>query len=452
MKNRKASFEYIALIIGADESQHNLTWYSNAEKDSAVQVVLTSDMADGCFPLSGAAEFRAKKNVSTITGWNIFETTITGLKPSNKYVYRMGNDEEGWSKMYSFATQRPGDFSFLFAGDPQIATARNEAQWTHALNKAISEFPNTCFLLMPGDHVDTPTDKTVMEQEYKRFFSPEILRSLPMATTRGNHEMTMGDAAAFDPHREHFNNQPNLSLNPNGAPFGEQYWYTYNGVLFISLDFGSIYVQTNRPAYYASAKAFMAEVIAQNQDAKWTVVFTHYSLFASGTSYAAQKTITSDMAPVFSELEVDVVLTGHDHFYTRTYMMQGTVPITTPEYYSSFNSGIPSGVTNPQRGQVLYVTANTSSGVKHYDPHEIKKPWAAVSHSKGKADNSIKTADISHVKITDTSFKITTYSANYTDNTYTENGVIENWNVIDEFEISRQTEDFKYRICSKKNI
>lgn len=53
--------------------------------------------------------------------------------------------------------------------------------------------PNVSFMLSPGDQINqtsVSTDKDKVEQqvEYSGFLAPSALRSLPVATTIGNHD------------------------------------------------------------------------------------------------------------------------------------------------------------------------------------------------------------------------------------------------------------------------
>ena len=72
---------------------------------------------------------------------------------------------------------------------------------------------------------------------------------------------------------------------------------------------------------------------------------------------------------MISKLGIDLVVNGHDHDYTRSYLMDGASVAST-------QAG--SHVT-AKPGHVLYITTNSSSGGKFYDltgPY----PWAAVTN------------------------------------------------------------------------
>ena len=58
------------------------------------------------------------------------------------------------------------------------------AGWVNTVNKAIEKFPNTSFIYSAGDQVNNANS----EEEYAGFFTPELLKKYPTATTIGNHD------------------------------------------------------------------------------------------------------------------------------------------------------------------------------------------------------------------------------------------------------------------------
>ncbi|WIM67167.1 hypothetical protein QP027_08530 [Corynebacterium breve] len=92
----------------------------------------------------------------------------------------------------------------------------------------------------------------------------------------------------------------------------------------------------------------------------------HHAPFSQGSHTHDDDVIAlrEGLAPVFSEVGVDLVLSGHDHIYTRTHLMEGTVP-QKPETLPAIGDRLV-----PTDGQVLYVTSTTSSGSKYYNFHD----------------------------------------------------------------------------------
>ncbi len=387
----------LVLNIGSDASERNVTWYSDDSAAGTVQLAKKSDFVNGEFP-TNYQEFQATTSTSS-EGLTINKATITGLEENTEYVYRVGT-QDGWSPIYSLQTLNfSGDFSFLLAGDPQIGSGdsveSDGAGWSNTLSKSLSQFSNIHFLISVGDQVDSAAN----EEQYDAFLSPAPLKSLALATNMGNHES--GDTA----YAQHFNTPNNSSLGMSDIGQGD-YWYTYNNVLFMSLNSNNMNSQEH--------KQFMEETIQNHgQDADWTVVTFHHSMYSVANHSDDEDVLQrqAEMSPIFSELGIDVVLMGHDHVYTRTYMMDGTTPVI-PE-----DGSIPSSVTDPAEGQVLYVTANSSSGSKYYNIRNVEFPYAAVM-------NQEQTPNITKIDVTANSFTITTYR-------------VSDMSVVDTFTINR---------------
>lgn len=387
----------VVLNIGSDPSQRNVTWQSDDPAAGSVQLAKKSDFVGGEFP-SQYQTFAASTSLSG-EQLTINKATITGLEENTEYVYRVGTPD-GWSPIYSLNTLSfDGDFSFLLAGDPQIGSGSSvesdASGWSNTLSKSLSQWTNISFIVSTGDQVDTADN----EEQYDAFLSPSALKTTPLATNMGNHEA--GDTA----YAEHFNMPNNSELGTSDIGQGD-YWFLYNNTLFMSLNSNNTNAQDH--------KTFMQETIRDHgQDADWTVVTFHHSLYSVANHSDDEDVLQrrEEMSPIFSELGIDVVLMGHDHVYTRSYMMNGTTPVI-PE-----DGSVPSSVTNPEEGQVLYITANSSSGSKYYDVRNVEFPYAAVT-------NQEKTPNITKIDITSHSFTVTTYR-------------VSDMSVVDTFTINR---------------
>ena len=146
----------------------------------------------------------------------------------------------------------------------------------------------------------------------------------------------------------------------------------------------------------AEHKQFMQDAIAANPDVRWKTVVFHHSIYSTA-SHASDGDIIdrrNELPQIFDELDIDVVLMGHDHVYTRTYMMDGFTP--------DRSQGVQSSVTNPTG--ILYLTANSASGGKYYGITAPEAEYAAVQ------DQS-KRRTVTNVEVTNTSYTMTTYFA-----------------------------------------
>lgn len=395
----KADIKNVFVNIGATETQRNFNFLSASEKDSAVQLVAKpAAWKDGdAFPAEDATTVAAARSAETAGNYKSYKATAGGLAANTTYLYRVGNDADGWSDTYFFSTYNQGanqSFSFLMAGDPQIGAgseATDAQGWNTTLTNALAAFPNTDFLLTVGDQVNNNSNQT----QYDDFAAPTALRGLTLAAEVGNHDS--GNTL----YSAHYNlpNQSVYGQTGNGS-MGNDYWFTYNGVLFMSLN--------SNDANLNEHQAFMQQAIAANPDANWKVVTFHHAPFSVASHYSdtSIRNLRQNLSPIISELGIDVVLTGHDHYYTRSYMMDGANPVIPEGGDISKGETAPTEVVDPQKGQVLYITADSASGSKFYSLNKSldgRLPnYAAYAWQQDKPT-------ISNITVTKDSFTITTY-------------------------------------------
>ncbi len=398
------SFTDVLLSVGANNTQMNATWYAAQEGAGYVLVAKQSQLVDGAMP-ENAAKFDATSTPANESGKWSNQATITGLEPGTVYAYQLVNGEEK-SDVATFTTATNGAFSFAFAGDPQIGASGNADSDTQGWDKTLgiiadsTQFDGVDFLLSAGDQVNTATN----EDQYNGYLDHDELLSLPVATIVGNHDSSSN---AYD---QHFNVPNESQLGVTNA--GGDYWFVYNNTLFLALNSNSMST--------AEHKAFMEQAIAEAGDVDWKVVTFHHSVY-SVASHAVDGDILQRreaLVPVFEDLDIDVVLMGHDHVYVRTYMMDGLTPITESDKYTDANGdGIPESVTNPDG--ILYVTANSASGSKFYTIQNTKYEYSAVQ-------NQERVPNVSRVDVSEDAFTITTYRTS-------------DMSVVDTFTINRET-------------
>lgn len=372
--DEKVTQKSIFLTVGNDTSSQGITWYADTETAGEVQyAVKTGDT----FP-ENYLTVPASSTAANEKGFYSNQAVLTGLLPDKEYVYRVKNGDT-ISDIYSFTSgNNDGSYEFAFVGDPQIGAGSTDSDiegWNETLKTISSKF-NADFLLSGGDQVNTASNET----QYTGYIN-ELFTSLPNATTIGNHDS--GSAA----YNQHFN-LPNESADKGQTTAGSDYWFVYENTLFINLN--------SNDRSTAEHKAFIEEAIAANPNVKWKTVVFHHSIFSTASHVDDGDIITrrNELPQVFKDLDIDVVLMGHDHVYTRTYMMDGTTPDTS--------KGVQSSVTNPTG--ILYLTANSASGSKYYD---IKAPNAEYS---AKMDQSYRRT-VTDIKVTDTSYTMKTYYA-----------------------------------------
>ena len=375
----------ISWTVGKDASEINVTWYADVDGTGTLLVAKNSEVSGNEMP-ADAKSFTANETASNKSGYYNYQTTATGLSADTTYAYQLVNGETK-SEIRSFTTGGTGAFSFAAAGDPQIGASGSSVNDTDGWEKTLklisgnSAFDGVDFLLSAGDQVNTASN----EDQYDGYLEHDTLLDLPTATVVGNHD---SGSAAYD---QHFNNPNESSYGTTAA--GGDYYFVYNHVLFLALN--------SNNTSTAEHKAFMEQAMqaTAGQDITWKVVVFHHSIYsvASHSLESGILTRREELVPVFKDLDIDVVLMGHDHVYCRTYMMDGLDPMTDASIY---NDADYSSITNPTG--ILYVTLNSASGSKFYTIKNASFPYSRVM-------NQENVPNISRVDVSDSQFKVTTY-------------------------------------------
>ena len=331
---------------GVDGTQLNFTWLTNAT--GAAKVQITSGSVTTTFTgTQSAVVATTNGTVGITTAFYSDKVTVTGLSDSTSYTYRVG-DGSNWSPYYTLHTQNQSSYGFRAFGDPQIGAGANNASdttgWVNSVSAATSKYPNASFILNAGDEVNDTALITNQDAQYNGYFCPVQLSGIPVATIDGNHDFSMGQYFGY-----HYN-VANLSATL-GTSFGNDgdYWFVYGNTLYIILNSNTASVTTHQ--------TFIAAAVAANPAAKWRIVSFHHSLYSEATHMNDSDIIArrSTYPPVLEANGIDVVISGHDHSYTRSYQMLGGVPT------SSSNA---TSVNNPTG--ILYLTLNSGSGSKYY--------------------------------------------------------------------------------------
>lgn len=370
----------ITLQPGSNESMMNFCWYSNAGNTRCyVQISKKADMTGNMFP-SSAVSFSGTLSTAS-TGFLSNKVTVTGLLSQTEYVYRVGNGT-AYSEIYSFKTGDSSSFHAIFLSDAQIGASTkidsDKVSWEKTLSSALGKVSNASFILSGGDQVDY-----FLESEYDAFLASPLLRSVPIAPTVGNHENL-----SSSPLNSYHYYEPNESSQYGITPAGGDYWFRYGSALFIVLNTNNSNVKEH--------DAFIGQAKAANSDSEFTVLMYHQSIYSSATYSAASSTVTlrNNLYPIIDKYDIDIVLSGHDHCYTRTYQMLGGAAQKAQSFDSQGRVVNPTGT--------VYITAGSASGSKYYDMKKTPESYSAIRLQ-------LYTPTFSDISVSGGSLTITTY-------------------------------------------
>ena len=433
----KNDWTQISLSPGSNATELNFAWYTpkqtNDDHSNAnVPKLIIGEGHNMKNAKVYEAEQTAVKDEQDNNGetYNSNKVTATGLKENKTYYYSYDNGN-GYTKPAEYTTKSTNNFSFAFVGDPQIGSSNElkgkdtkefyDAQsnavksdafnWSSTLNAALEKTDDQLsFVVSAGDQIQTTKKKSpgksemTSEIEYTGYLSPEALKSLPVATTVGNHD---ADNANYT---YHFNRTNASELGSNKVVGGD-YYFKYGNALFIMLN--------TQDTNVAEHKQFIEQTVAANKDCKWRIVTLHQDIYGSA-EHSNEPEITNlryQLTPIFEQNDIDAVLTGHDHAYSRSKMLLGGTKANDytdekDQKYLTYLKSIMdekaietvkkqgSSVINPEG--VLYMTAGSSSGSKYYDL--VPRQQTYIAH---RWQEDVPTYSV--VDITENSLTINTY-------------------------------------------
>jgi predicted phosphodiesterase len=362
----------------------SFTWHTAEKiKESLAEIVKADDKAEFQSPqvlqAKGISYLHQLTDIDKPEGKkytvSIHKTTIANLTPGTQYNYRIG-DGKNWAEG-SFRTapeqENNEEIKFLFLADSQESSRENyQSYFKTVINKACELNPDIQFVVHAGDMVN----RGMNSQEWGWFFEAgeKYFKNLPFAPMVGNHET--GGVVTSGPQQEnlaylsYFNNPSN---HTGTFSEGSSYSFNYGSVHLLCLDnqdlFDSMDVQakTGEVKYLQSAldwiKKDLASATVQN---KWKVVTMHQPIYGANRDEADLRKV---LAPLFDRGKVDIVITGHDHYYFRSYPMR---------YDSLKNDG--EMVPMDQFGTVYLIGGSTCA--KMY-PQKFAKPYQAVVMASG---------------------------------------------------------------------
>jgi 3',5'-cyclic AMP phosphodiesterase CpdA len=153
------------------------------------------------------------------------------------------------------------------------------------------------FVIMVGDNIYGGNSEKDYDKKFTLPYKPLLDAGIKFYAALGNHD---------DPSERYYK-----PFNMNGERF-----YTFkpaNGVRFVALD--STYVD-DRQLKWVDEQLGMS-------GSDWKIAFFHHPPYSSGETHGSDETLRTQLEPIFVKHGVNVVLTGHEHFYERIKPQKG---------------------------------------------------------------------------------------------------------------------------------
>ncbi|KWZ90679.1 Ser/Thr phosphatase family protein [Anaerococcus hydrogenalis] len=402
----------ITINPGQNENEVAVTWFGKGEVNENSKLIFNN---------KEYKPIRARKTGDS-NGYSTY-TSIVQIKPGENYNYYITN-EDFKSNIFTLRTKALGknnEFSLVYLGDPQMGSGdsvwdkhglnkntqakvdQDKADFAKTLKKAQELDPNFYFSM--GDNVEIAG----YEGEYDYFFDNDLFKERIFSSITGNHETYIDGKdsslqnTVFSDHFYLANESKLGSISKENEDGTRTYipgdfWYSYGDTLFLNLNSN---VNDSK-----EHEKFIQEAIKQAEEKRgskfsWKVVSFHHAPYSTATHTTDDDILQrrNELVKIFNKNNIDLVLNGHDHIYTRSkHMLGGEKTLSFKDAYGTdlndpnaeikdsfsetFNNKIyPNGkvivdgigidygknqVVNPKG--TLFLTMSASAGAKFYNP------------------------------------------------------------------------------------
>ncbi len=260
-----------------------IMWQTNQPSDSRVDYGLTSSYTDYVYDPAMV---------------EIHEVQLTGLSLDELYHYKVTSEtatESVSSEDNTFetaiATTTP--FRFVVYGDTRSQPTEHAAVVSAIISSDPRIFQHT------GDFVSDGRREDDWQEEY---FDPAqpLLRNTTLFPCLGNHERNA------DPYYNYFD-------PPDGGGDYNERWFSY--------DYGNCHVTViDTDADYSPGSEQYTWIVndLQNASNEWLFAIHHHPAYSSG-SHGGTENVQNYLVPLYETYGVDMVFSGHDHLYERSY-------------------------------------------------------------------------------------------------------------------------------------
>lgn len=281
----------ILVTPGKNETELNFTWFSGACKET----LKYAPAYNGAETVTAAV----KSTVSVGSGYK-HTAKLSGLT-AGEYTYSFTSDGTEYGEKTFTVANTDGDCTVMYCSDPQLgrsgeknsdtSIANDAYGWEKTVTEAVGR--GAGLIVCGGDQIN----EGFSQKQMNVFLSTDKLDSVPFAGVAGNHDFYSPLYARYY-----------ASMGVPGA--GNDRYFMHGNALFIIIDSNNI----GAPSHEVTVK----KAVESNPDAKWRIVVMHHSPYSVDKDEFSNGAAGKVLTPLFDAYQIDLVLSGHDHFYART--------------------------------------------------------------------------------------------------------------------------------------
>ena len=297
------------------------------------KTIKASGIQNFCFD-GNSSKNSSGTNITENGKLNDYNVTISNLDPDTEYMYKViGTDE---SDVHYFKTAGSNDYSFAWIGDfhSYLPIPNRLKVSTEMVNTLIKTDPSIDFVLSTGDDIAWGGSYSFWERLYEESYFKNYMH----VACIGNHDHM--DRTSEKNSNEYFKMVTNNPLNGYEGEEGVSFWMIYSNSLYFFLNNETLGTKSTETCIN-----WMRDVI-NSHPTQYIFIVAHYQNWnaitgATGPNY-------NRFHEFCDEVGVDVVFTGNQHIYLRTYSLYGG-KVSTDEGLGTVYIQCPS--SDNERGQ-----------------------------------------------------------------------------------------------------
>jgi hypothetical protein len=387
----------LSLQVGECDTERRVVWYQiQSRKGARVRYAKSCDYdRDGGFNCENSTivEARTEKPYGNDTYLSC-KARLCNLEKGTEYIYCVGDGEEFDVDEYRFYIPKDPENSVCFGimSDVHFNVYQRKASdvyyhsrlvdWSNTV-KCIREYGKElpAFVMSIGDNASSaqmpahcfahPEMKTpqgvahYLEKENEEFFHVPLMKSTAFASVLGNH-----DAQGYEEPNPYASVTAYHFDMPNDDGVTGHFESNSHGNFYFmcgqALIIGMNIIVAQHGNYKDNVKThrdFILRAIEAHPEAKWRFIFNHVPAYAyigsADINAKGAETEPSKMRKVFLELldgiDIDVVFTGHQHAFSRSYNILNGEPIDRDKIESTRDeNGCTSDKAKDVRGIMHY--------------------------------------------------------------------------------------------------
>lgn len=259
---------------------------------------------------------------------------LENLDSNSKYFYKILS-KDTISVEYSFKTADPSalEYSFLSFVDFQYSMNNTSLSLVQTF---VNKNPNANLITCSGDIAD----EGYKEEAHRHLFDTNVFSKHILAFGAGDHEYWGTGSSPYKmlqrpyAYNKLFNNPKNGCVDY----LNSSYYFKLNTSLFVFLDCGDSNASSSNVMFAKQAQWLDDVLTKENYD--FIIVCMHKSLYGDPKIDSAVRKFAPIFLNIFDKHKVDLVISGHDHEYSRTKpLSDGLVSEDGTVYLDLGNSG-----------------------------------------------------------------------------------------------------------------